>query len=111
MENQYYKQLTLSFGRGRFNHWVQKHFLSYLEGKHRWALWALTAPLLLNILRMDKALRRLCWQDWKFAFQFFKAGPRRNRRLNKPYGQPLKNPISQANVSDWQLEQRLSPVG
>ena len=111
MENQYYKQLTLAFGRGRFNHWVQKHFLSYLQGRHRLALWALSGPLLLNLLRMDRPLRKLCWQDWKFAFLFFAAGPRRNRKLNKLNGQPLGNPISQANVSDWQLERRLSSVG
>lgn len=110
MENQYYKQLTISFGRGRFNHWVQKHFLSYLQGKHRLALWALSAPLLLHLFRMDRSLRKLCLQDWRFAFKFFSAGPRRNRRLNKLNGQPLENPISQANISDWQLEQRLSSV-
>ncbi|QXD27057.1 nucleotide excision repair endonuclease [Opitutia bacterium ISCC 52] len=111
MENQYYKQLTLSFGRGRFNYWVQKKFLSYLEGKHRLALWALSLPLLLNLIRMDRSLRRLCLQDWKYAFRFFAAGPRRNRKLNKLYGQPLRKPISQANISDWQLEQRLSSIG
>ena len=65
LENQYYKQLTLSFGCDRFNHWVQVQFLSYLEGKHRWALWTLSAPLLVNLLKMDRSLRRLCLQDWK----------------------------------------------
>ena len=108
MENQYYKQLTLSFGRGRFNHWVQKQFLSYLEGKNRWAL---SGPLLFNLLRMDKSLRRLCWQDWKFAFRFFSVGPQRNRKLNKLNGHHPRSPISQANVSDWQLERRLSSLG
>jgi hypothetical protein len=111
MENQYYKQLTLSFGRGRFNHWVQKQFLSYLAGKHRLALWALSAPLLFHLIRMDKSLRRLCWQDWHFAFQFFKAGPQRNRKLNMSRGYLPSNPISQDKVSDWQLDQRLSSVG
>lgn len=110
MENQYYKQLTLSFGRGRFNHWVQKHFLSYLEGRHRLALWALSGPLFLSLLRMNKPLRRLCWQDWKFAYRFFAAGPRRNRMLNISHGQQPNSPISQANVSDWQLDNRLSSV-
>lgn len=111
MENQYYKQLTLSFGRGRFNHWVQTQFLSYLEGKHRLALWALSAPLLISLLKMDRSLRRLCLQDWKYAYRFFTAGPQRNRKLNKIRGHQPNNPISQANVSDWQLDQRLSSVG
>ena len=111
MENQYYKQLTLSFGRGRFYHWIQRHFLSYLEGKHRLALWALSIPLLFSILRMDRPLRRLCWQDWISAYQFFSAGPKRNRLLNKSRGYQLNRPISQANVSDWQLDRRLSSAG
>lgn len=111
MENQYYKQLTLAFGRGRFNHWLQKHFLSYLEGKHRWALWALSGPLMINLIRMDKSLRRLCWQDWKYAFHFFAAGPRRNRKLNQSQGFRLNQPISQDNVSDWQVDHRLSSIG
>lgn len=111
MENQYYKQLTLAFGRGRFNHWLQKHFLSYLEGKHRWALWALSGPLMFNLIRMDKSLRRLCWQDWKYAFHFFAAGPRRNRKLNRSQGFQLNQPISQENVSDWQMDHRLSSLG
>ncbi|MCZ6673914.1 MAG: nucleotide excision repair endonuclease [Verrucomicrobia bacterium] len=111
MENQYYKQLTLSFGRGWLNTWIQKHFLSYLEGKHRLALWALSAPLLITLMSMDRPLRRLCWQDWKFAYRFFAAGPRRNRKLNKSRGFRPDNPISPANVSDWQLDRRLSTTG
>lgn len=110
MENQYHKQLTLSFGRGRFNHWVQKQFLSYLQGKNRWALWALSAPLLLNMVRMERSLRRLCWQDWKFAFRFFAAGPQRNRKLNESRGFKADEPISQADVSDWQHDSRLSSI-
>ncbi len=111
MENQYYKQLTLAFGRGRFNHWLQKHFLSYLEGKHRWALWALSGPLMFNLIRMDKSLRILCWQDWKYAFHFFAAGPRRNRKLNQSKGIELSQPISQDTVSDWLIDRRLSSLG
>ena len=111
MENQYYKQLTLAFGRGRFNHWLQRNFLAYLEGKHRMALWALSGPLMLSLMRMDKSLRRLCWEDWKYAFQFFAAGPRRNRKLNESQGLKLNQPISQDKISDWQLDHRLSSLG
>lgn len=111
MENHYYKQLTLSFGRGRFNHWIQQQFLSYLEGKNRLALWAISAPLLLCSFRMDKTLRRLCWQDWQFAYRFFVLGPKRNRKLNQSRGISPSSPITQENVSDWQIDQRLSSVG
>ncbi len=108
MENQYYKQLTLSFGRSRFNHWIQKQFLSYLEGRHRLALWALSCSLLVSLFRVDRSLRKLCWKDWKYTYRFFAAGPRRNRKLNKSRGNLPNNPISQADVSDWLLDRRLS---
>lgn len=111
MENQYYKQLTLCFGRGRFNHWIQKQFLSYLEGKHRLALWALSCSLLVTLFSIDRSLRKLCWKDWKYAYRFFAAGPRRNRKLNKSRGHRANNPISQADVSDLLLDRRLSSLG
>jgi hypothetical protein len=69
MENQYYKQLTLSFGRGRFNHWVQNNFFPISKAK--------TAG-----------------HFGRYQSRGFKAD----------------EPISQADVSDWQLDSRLSSI-
>ncbi len=108
MENLYFKQLTLNFGRGRFNFWIQKHFISYLRGKHRLAFWLLLISLLPSTVRMDKQLRRIFWKDIKNTYRFFNWGPRRNRKLNFKRDLDPNLPISQDNLSDWQIEEKLS---
>ena len=87
MEDQYYKQLTLAFGRGRFNHWVQKHFLSYLQGRHRLALWALSGPLVLNLLRMDRPLAETVLARLEVRFSLF-----RRRSPPQPQAQQAQRP-------------------
>ena len=108
LENQYFKQLTLSFGCGKINSYIQKGFLAYLQGRHRWALWAITPRLCFHSIGIERSLRKLCWEDWKSAYYFFNSGPKRNRQLNRQRGNHPAEPISQDDVSDWQLERRLS---